>query len=112
VSLERIDQYIKELTAIKEYEKVCQELADARLMLLDLQKINVSYKNTIETQSSALKTLSEQLTQKQEELNDLKKNVVTWFRNVNKDLDYVKNKLSENQTGRSTLISQNKNGKD
>jgi archaellum component FlaC len=112
VSLERIDQYIKELTAIKEYEKVCQELADARLMLLDLQKINVSYKNTIETQSSALKNLSEQLTQKQEELNDLKKNVVTWFRNVNKDLDYVKNKLSENQTGRSTLISQNKNGKD
>jgi archaellum component FlaC len=112
VSLERIDQYIKELTAIKEYEKVCQELADARLMLLDLQKINLSYKNTIETQSSALKNLSEQLTQKQEELNDLKKNVVTWFRNVNKDLDYVKNKLSENQTGRSTLISQNKNGKD
>ena len=95
MSLERIDRYIKELTAIKEYEKVCQELVDARLMLGDLQKINVSYKNTIETQSSALKILSERLNKKQEELEDWKKSVVTMFLNINKDLDYLKNKLSE-----------------
>ena len=39
----------------------------------DLQEINLLYKNTIETESSVLKVLSQRLKQKQEELDDLKK---------------------------------------
>jgi predicted nucleic acid-binding Zn-ribbon protein len=98
MSLERIDRYIKELTAVKEYENVCQQLNDARKMLVELQKNNLLYKNTIETQSSAAKDLSERLAQKQEEIDDLKKGVVAQIRNLSKDLDYLKNKLSENQS--------------
>jgi len=97
VSLEKIDRYIKELEAIKEYDKVCQQLNDTKLTLLDLREINFMYKNTIETQSSVLKDLSQRLAQKQEDLDDLKKNVVTQIRNFSKDLDYFKNRLSENQ---------------
>jgi predicted nucleic acid-binding Zn-ribbon protein len=72
---------------------------------VDLQKINLSYKNTIETQSSAVKDLSERLAKKQEELDDLKKSIVANIRNVNKDLDYLKKKLPENQRYGSALVS-------
>ena len=86
-----------EYACINEYDNVCQQLDDARLALRDLQEINLLYKNTIETESSVLKVLSQRLEQKQEELDDLKKSVVAEIRNFSKDLDYLKNKHSENQ---------------
>ena len=95
--LRRIDRYIKELNAINEYDNVCQQLDDARPALRDLQEINQLYKNTNETESSVRKVLSQRLEQKQEELDDLKKSVVAEIRNFSKDLDYLKNKHSENQ---------------
>jgi hypothetical protein len=72
MSLEKIDRYIKELTAIKEYDNVCQQLNDAMLTIADLQKINLLSENTIETLSSDLKQLSELLAQKQQELDAFK----------------------------------------
>jgi hypothetical protein len=41
----------------------------------DLQEINLPCKNTTETESFVLKVLSQRLKQKQEELDDLKKEI-------------------------------------
>jgi ABC-type transporter Mla subunit MlaD len=82
VSLEKIDRYIKELTAIKEYDNVCQQLNDARLTIADLR--------------SDLKQLSELLAQTQQERDNFK-SIVTQLPSFSTDLDYLNNKHSENQ---------------
>jgi hypothetical protein len=75
MSLERIDQYIKELTAITDYPAKCLELNDAYRFISDLQeeltekeKIISIFKDTIEKQSSAITQLGNALKEAREEL--------------------------------------------
>jgi predicted phage-related endonuclease len=101
MSLERIDRYIKEIRAIRDYDKVCQQLNNRRAELIDQQKINSVYQNTIESQSSAFKFLSDHLAKKQVEVDDFKQSLVAQIKHIQRDLDYLEKK--ERTMGFKTL---------
>ncbi len=72
MSLERIDQYIKQIKAIRDYESKCQMLNEARSQIVDLQKQSAIWLNTFQLQSSQIDSLNNTLTQKETEINDLR----------------------------------------
>jgi hypothetical protein len=78
MSLERIDRYIKELTAIRDYSAKCLELNNTYKLISEMQKelneketlISIS-KDTIEEQVATIIYLSNMLGETQEALKNL-----------------------------------------
>jgi len=98
MSLEKIDEYIKQIKAIRDYDRLSQELQKTRSELAKQSQINYFHECAIDSLTSKIDVLSNNLREKQNEVERLSITLASKNREIEgitKELDYFKKQATK-----------------